>query len=114
MQPMLPMAGTGMPGMGQNPIGPDPQAMEAMSMLQAQPSPHMEDETLNEATDKLGIALSRIHLRSPRAAKHLAKAIEEIQSARDMLLDDQSGPMAPPPNLMGNMSMGNQGPTYGA
>ena len=114
MQPMLPMAGTGMPGMGQSPIGPDPQSMEAMAMLQSQPSPHMEDATLNEATDKLGIALSRIHLRSPRAAKHLAKAIEEIQSARDMLLDGQSGDMAAPPNLMGSMNMGSQGPTYGS
>lgn len=101
-----PMAGMGMPLMGQTPMGPDPAQMQALEALQGNPSPGGEDEALTDATTKLGFAASRIQLRSPEAAKLLNDAISKVQQARQKLQAAQTGPVGAPTDLMGGMGQG--------
>lgn len=98
-----PMAGQGMPLMGNTPMGPDPAMMEALGQLQGQPSPGGEDKALTEASTQLGFAASRLQLRSPKAAKLVNDAISKVQQARTELQNAQSGPLGAPTDLMGGM-----------
>ena len=101
-----PMAGQGMPLMGQTPMGPDPAMMQALEGLQGNPSPGGEDQALTDATTKLGFAAARIQLRSPKAAKLLNDAMSKVQQARTEIQHAQSGPVGAPTDLMGGMGQG--------
>lgn len=112
---MMPMAGQGLPGMGQSPMGGPPSgALEALQQMQQSPSPSGEEEALAKASTFLGLALARVYLRSPKAAKMISDALSRVQSARQELSDLGSGPMMPPPDLMGGSAPGGMpGPSPG-
>lgn len=102
MLPMPPLAGPGLPGMGPSPMGqPSPASLDSLLNLQQQPSPGGEEEALAEASTALGLALSRVYMRSPTAAKMIADALSRVQSARTELTKDQG--VGAPPNLMGGL-----------
>ena len=100
-----PMAGPGLPGPGPSPLGqPNPAALQALGDLQKQPSPGGEEEALTKATDAVGMAMSRIYMRSPEAAKMLSEALSRIQSARMELQKIASAPVGMPPDLLGGIT----------
>ena len=114
MPGMPPMAGMGQMGMGQPPMqGPPPQVMQSMDMLTQQPSPQGEDEALGQASAQIGLALSRIYLRSSRAATKLSQALKDIQEARTILQEEAQSAVMSPPDLMGAMASSPQGPPAG-
>jgi hypothetical protein len=99
-----------MPGQGgppPSPMGPAPPGagggpegiLQMLAGLQQQPPPDGEKEALNDATMKLGMALSRIQLRSAKAAKLLADAISKVQQAKEALAQEGQRGLQPPPDL---------------
>lgn len=84
--------------------GPDA-ALEALQKLQGSPPPDGEQEALRDASMKIGLAFSRIQLRSAKAARLLSEAISKIQSARETLQAESERSLAPPPNLGGGLPM---------
>jgi hypothetical protein len=102
----IPMAGPMAPGMGPPPIaGLPPGALDALKNLQETPAPAGETQALAEATMKIGMALQRIYLRSPKASKLLADALAKVQQAREELEKNPGGgAQGPPPNLLGGMT----------
>lgn len=109
--PMPMMAGQGLPGMGAPPMpGPPPDAMGAMGMLSNAPSPDGEQQALMEASEKVGLALARAWLRSPKAARLLADALKKIQDAREALDQAGKGPVGAPPDLGGMAPPAPMGP----
>lgn len=89
------------PGLG----GGDP--MQALMGLQEQPAPDGEDQALQDASLKIGMAYSRIQMRSPKAAKLLADASSKVQQAREALKQEGSRPLGAPPSLgMAEQGMG--------
>ena len=93
-------AGGGGP-MGGGMAGPGggPQQLDALASMQQGPPPHGEEEALADATMKIGMALARIHLRSPKAAKMLTEALSKIQGARQEMQTLAQSPVSPPPSL---------------
>lgn len=79
--------------------------MDALLGMQESPQPSGEDAAMQDATQKLGFALSRVYLRSPEAAKMLSEAVTKIQAARKALQQEGSRPVSSPPSL----SMAEQG-----
>lgn len=78
--------------------GPD-MLLQALQQLQQSPPPDAEQEALRDATMKISMALSRIQLRSAKAARLLSESLGKLQSAREALDTEASRPMAPPPSL---------------
>ena len=109
--PPPPMAGMGMPGMGPSPMGgPPPAAVAALDQLAQQPPIEGERDALMEAQSKIQVALGRIMLRSPKAAKSLSDALGKINQALMTLEQEAQQPVGPPPELLGALmghSMGN-------
>lgn len=89
----------GPPGGGMAPPGGGPGQLDALASMQSAPPPHGEEEALADATMKIGMALARIHMRSPKAAKMLSEAVSKIQGARKELKNTATNPVASPPNL---------------
>ena|SRR5437879_5935216 len=120
MNPMAMMPGYPIPGMpgpapGASPMpspGGGAPPMEMLEQFAGMPSPGGEDELLGEATNQISLALTRIHLRSPRAAKLLADAQSKVQQAREVLSEDSMAPLGLPPNLLGG-GMPGMGPGPG-
>jgi len=48
---------------------------------------------------KIGMALSRVQLRSPKAARLLADALSKVQQAREAMQQEGKGAMNAPPDL---------------
>ena len=110
---MPPMGGGGMPPgmgggmMGQPPPfggGPPPGALSALDAMAQQPQGIGEKQALRDATSKLQVALSRVLMRSPHAAKLIADAISRTQQAASILEDDATETIGPPPDLLGAMT----------
>lgn len=78
--------------------GPE-QALQVLAGLQQSPPPSGEQEALQEATQKIQMAMGRIQLRSAKSAKLLSEALAKIQAAREALDTTDSSPLSPPPNL---------------
>ena len=99
-------AGGGMMGMGSPPLGnpANPQAMQALDQLSKSPADKGPKEAINEAVAKLQVALSRIYLQSPKAAKLISDALSKVTSAQSELEKEGMNPVAPPPNMMGGMN----------
>ena len=96
------MAGMGMPGMGPSPMGgPPPGAVAALDQLAQQPPVEGERDALMDAQSKIQVALGRIMLRSPKAAKSLSDALGKINQALMTLEQEASQPVGPPPELLG-------------
>ena len=94
-----------MVGMGPSPMGgPDPMGLEALGQLQSQPSPGGEEQALADASLNIGMALTRIHMRSPRAARLLSDALSKLNQAREALQTEASAPVGAPPNLLGGLT----------
>jgi hypothetical protein len=70
-----------------------------LASLQESPPPDGETTALTDAATKIGMAYSRIQLRSAKAAKLLSHALSDIQAAREALESEASRPLAGPPNL---------------
>lgn len=99
-----PMAGMGMPGMGPSPFGgPPPAAVQALDQLAQQPPGDGEREALMDAQSKIQVALGRIMLRSPKAAKALSDALGKINQSLMTLEQEAQSPVGPPPELLGAM-----------
>lgn len=103
--PPAPMSGPGLPG------GPPDPVLSGLAMLQQAPPPDGEKEALRDATLKINMAMSRIQLRSPKAAAMLANAVGQIQKAMDTLQEEGSKQLPPPPDLglSGGAIAGNAG-----
>ena len=111
---MMPqMAGANMPGMGPSPMGgPSPDALQALQGMQQAPGLQRVKEALESASNSCGLALQSVYQLSPKASVKLANALKDIQSARDILYQNQDA--APgmqsqamggaPPDLGGGMT----------
>lgn len=100
------MPGAGGPPPGGAPPAPGPggdggpaAAMQALLSLQQAPPPDGEKDALMDVTTKLGFVLSRVQLRSAKAARLISEALSKIQGAKEALADEASHPIAPVPNL---------------
>ena len=91
------------------PPGPDP-ALQALEGLSGVPSPQREQKAMAEATAQLQIAVQGVYGRDATAAKHLLKAMELIQQARESLDKLAQQAVGPPPDLLGGMSPAPMGP----
>ena len=102
MGPMPPMGGPmmeqGLQGLSKGMPGGDP--LQALKSLQATPGPSAEESALKQAREALGFAMSKLQLRSPKAAKHLATALIELDGAnRELALAPKQEVAPPPPGL---------------
>ena len=73
--------------------------LKVLATLQSSPPPDGEQEALRDASMKIGMAFSRIQLRSAKAARLLSEAQSKIQSAREALQQEASRPLSAPPDL---------------
>ena len=73
--------------------------LQMLAQLQQSPPPSGEEEALNQATMVLSFAMSRIQMRSSKAAGMLADAISKIQKAKDAMKEAGSGPVGQPPDM---------------
>lgn len=122
MPSMLPqMAGNNVPGMGPSPMGqPSPEMLQALQGMQQAPGMERVKEALQTASNSVGLALQTVYQLSPRASVKLATALKEIQSARDILYQNQDA--APgmqsqamgqaPPDLGGGLTPSGMGGGY--
>lgn len=101
----------GPPGGDMGGGGPDGM-MKVLAGLQKQPPPDGEKQALTDASTKISMALSRIQLRSAKAAKLLSDAVSKIHAAREALDNEGSSPVAAPPDLgmTGGMNPGGGSP----
>jgi hypothetical protein len=81
------------PGLG----GGNP--MDALAQMQQSPQPQGEEQAMADASMKIGMALARIYMRSPKASRLLTEAAQKIQAAREALGEEGSRPISAPPNL---------------
>jgi len=96
----------GGPPMG-GPPGPAPDGggggpegiLKMLAGLQQQPPPDGEQEALKDASMKIGLAMARWQLRSPKAARLLADSLSKIQQARETMQQEGKGAMNAPPDL---------------
>jgi hypothetical protein len=63
------------------------------------PQPQRESEALKEATNIIGVAMSGVQMRSPKAARFLADAASKIQQAIQTLNEEGMSPLGLPPGL---------------
>lgn len=73
--------------------------MKILASLQQQPPPDGEKQALQEASTKIAMAISRIQLRSPKAARLLAESVSKIQQAQETIAQEGERPIAAPPDL---------------
>ena len=78
--------------------GPD-QILAMLAKLQQGPPPDAEQEAMRDATMKISMALSRIQMRSAKAARLLSEAISKIHSAREALGQEADRAVGPPPAM---------------
>ena len=98
----LEMAGGGMMAPGGSPMGGPPQAaMSALDQLSKSSPQRGPKEALDDATAKLQVALMRIYLMNPKAAKLVSDALSKVQQAQSELTREGSSPVGAPPNLLG-------------
>jgi len=91
--PPAPMQGPGLPG------GPPDPVLAGLAMLQQSPPPEGEQEALRDASTKIGMAMSRVQTRSPKAARLLADALSKVQQAREALQQEAQKQLPAPPDL---------------
>lgn len=95
------------PGAGMDPMGGGPDAiLKLLSSFQQAAQPSGEEQMLQQASLMINGAYARIAPRSAEAARALAQANVNIQTALQKLKAEPTRPLPGPPDLMGGMSPG--------
>ena len=103
------MAGNMTPGMGPSPMGAPgggapPAAMRALDQLAAAPAGQGEQQLMQECSANLKAASARVIMRSPRAAQEIAKAVQSVDKALELLAEEQDASVGLPPDLLGGLT----------